>query len=236
MHDRSWVWRWARGYTKRANSINALDPNDDADIDKRLDRLTALSTRHGIAPVFRVTPLASPAVSAVLDARGWVRIETSHVLAMNLVNPEMTGATGAVSEKVTLHPPADPAWLEAQAALAGYDNQTRDSLGAVLTQIPCAASGLLVWRDGAPVAAALATVSGGIAIFVNVVVAGPLRGQGLGRQVMVAALDWAKEQGADHAAIQVVAGNEPAIGLYTALGFEPRYDYHYRLPGEGVSA
>lgn len=190
--------------------------------------------------MFRVTPLASPAVSEVLDARGWARIETSHVLVMNLLamdllTPEMTGAPSELRGKLTLHPPADPAWLEAQAALAGYDKQTRDSLGALLTQIPCAASGLLVWRDGAPVAAAFATVSGGIAVFVNVVVSGPLRGQGLGRRVMMAALDWAKEQGADHAAIQVVAGNEPAIGLYTALGFKPRYDYHYRLPGEGAS-
>jgi GNAT superfamily N-acetyltransferase len=185
--------------------------------------------------VFRVTPLASPSVSEFLDALGWARIETSHVLAMDLLTPEMTGVADAVSERVTLHPPADPAWLEAQAALAGYDKQTRDSLGALLTQIPCAAAGLLVSRDGAPVAAALASVSGGIAVFVNVVVSGPLRGQGLGRQVMMAALDWANQQGAGHAAIQVVAGNEPAIGLYTALGFEPRYDYHYRLPGEGVS-
>jgi N-acetylglutamate synthase len=54
-----WLLRFARGYTKRANSINAL-------YDSRLDVATKIAacehayTAQGLTPVFRLTPFASP--------------------------------------------------------------------------------------------------------------------------------------------------------------------------------
>ncbi|HEV7286843.1 MAG TPA: GNAT family N-acetyltransferase, partial [Kaistia sp.] len=58
VHDGAWLWRFAHGYSKRSNSFQSLDPEDDEDAERRIDYLAALSLRHGIAPVFRVTPLA----------------------------------------------------------------------------------------------------------------------------------------------------------------------------------
>lgn len=55
------------------------------------------------------------------------------------------------------------------------------------------------------------------------------RGQGLGRHMLQALLQWAAQQGATHADLQVRSGNLPAQQLYASLGFEAVYGYHYRV-------
>ena len=75
-------------------------------------------------------------------------------------------------------------------------------------------------RDGTPAAAALAVVSGGIGVYLNVVTDRARRRQSHGEAVMQAR----------HAALQVVADNDAAGAHYAKLGFTERYRYHYRRP------
>jgi N-acetylglutamate synthase len=221
--DGYWLWRFARGYTKRANSIQSHDPEDDGRAGERLERLSALSAAHGIAPLFRVTPLAAPGVVDELTARAWESFEASRVLTMplegGLVLPE--GARIAA--------PADERWLAEQARLSGYAPDTAAALGEMLGLIAVPSAGILLEdAGGQAVAAALAVQTGRIGVFLNVVVDPARRGEGLGRQVMLAALAWTQAAGATHAAIQVLVDNAPALGLYRSLGFVDAYGYDYR--------
>src|ERR1700754_4170692 len=71
-----WRLRLSRGYTKRANSINALGP--DAEIDGRtLDGLEAAYRERQQRPVWRLTPLAPPTMADLLAGRGHRPIERS---------------------------------------------------------------------------------------------------------------------------------------------------------------
>ena len=56
------------------------------------------------------------------------------------------------------------------------------------------------------------------------------RGRGIGTALMVAALDWARDQGLHKLTLGVFAHNEPAIALYRKFGFveEGRRVKHYR--------
>ncbi len=222
-HDGLWLWRYARGYTKRANCIQCLDPNDDAYVELRLMRLAELSRRHGVPPVFRVTPLTAPGILHVLDGLLWEEFDPSVVLAM-----EMPLEDFPVEVPARLFDPADPQWYKVQAHLAGYEPERVEILRAVLENIACEARGVLVYhKAGLPAAAALAAVSGNIGVYVNVVTHPSARGLGYGRAVMSAALNWARSAGATHSAIQVLADNAPALGLYASLGFGEVYPYSY---------
>ena len=225
-HDGNWIARFSRGYTKRANCIQSMDPADDADACARIDALVAQFRAQGIPPVFRVTPLAGPGTLAALDAKGWQSFETSLVLAMDM--PEQAYPVAATTR---LFEAQDPEWRQVQGAMSGSSPGTLDTLGAILDRLAVPARGIVLYDDDhRPAAAALAVNADGMAIFLNVVTAPALRGQGYGRAVMHAALNWSRQNGASRAAIQVLADNAQAVPLYRSLGFNHSYSYHYRRP------
>ena len=73
---------------------------------------------------------------------------------------------------------------------------------------------------------------------VGLMVAIGARRQGVGRALLEAAVDWAREAGVRKLELHVFPWNEAAISLYEAFGFE-REGYrksHYRRGGEYVDA
>lgn len=227
VQDGGWLWRFALGYTKRANSAQSMDPGDEDNVSDRLARFVKKAETLGLMPTFRVTPLAGPKIVAALNGLGWQPFEQSVVLAMPVgasVHSKHAGATFEIT---------DPAWYQSQAEMSGYDPDTIIALADLLARITAPARGLQVLDEaGAPAAAALASVNEGIGIYLNVVVRPDARGQGFGRSVMLAALEWSRGAGAKWAAIQVQASNVPAVNLYRSLGFEEIYRYHYRRPAQ----
>ncbi|MBI4923677.1 MAG: GNAT family N-acetyltransferase [Devosia nanyangense] len=231
VHDGLWLWRYGRGYTKRANSIHCLDPSDGADAELRLNRLVALSEQFGIVPTFRVTPLTAPQIVFVLDGLQWDEFDQSLVLARPIPDEDFP-----LEAQVKYFDPADPDWYRAQAQMAGYDQETVKTLREILDLIACPAQGVLVYhKAGVPVAAALSVVAGGIAVFLNVVTYPNARGMGYGRIAMSAAINSVRAAGAQYCTLQVLAGNDPALALYTSLGFGEAYRYAYRRPGDWSS-
>ncbi len=226
-HDRLWIWRAAGGYSKRANSIHCLDPSDSEDADARLERLAELYRYNELQPVFRVTPLTSPGALAALDRAGWQVFEPSLVMAQP--QPDEFD----IRVKTSFHDPRDPEWFELQGAMSGYNPHTLRILKQILDAVAHENCGVFAHdEDGTPVAAGLATVANGIGVFLNVVTRPEARGEGYGRAVMSAALNWTRQAGATSVALQVLGSNATAIRLYTSLGFNQAYDYHYRRPAE----
>ncbi|MDR3474791.1 MAG: GNAT family N-acetyltransferase [Devosia sp.] len=223
--DGLWLARFARGFTKRSNSIQCLDPTDDGDAVARLRRLADLYPLNSLDPIFRVTPLAGPRVIAALDAEGWMPFEESRVLTMPLDDRL------AMPEGIEIVDGTDDRYLDAFVEIAGHTRKTRETLASIVNLIATRNAGILV-RDaaGEPIATALAVNALGIGVYANVITRKDRRGQGIGRRLMQAALAWTRETGATHAAIQVVAANTPAVNLYTSLGFSEAYRYHYRRP------
>jgi GNAT superfamily N-acetyltransferase len=224
--DRRWVWRAARGYSNRANSIQCLDPTDGVDAADRIARFTELFTRHRLPPVFKSSPLTAPPIFSTLEALNWQRFGDSRVLRMS-----MPAGQWETHRHTALFAATDPQWHEAQAEMSGYSAAAAESVRLILAAIACDCRGVLAYDEtGAPAAAALAGVAGGIAVFGNVVSRPSHRGKGFGRAVMSAALNWSRDAGAIGAGIQVFADNAVALNLYGSLGFADPYDYAYYRP------
>jgi N-acetylglutamate synthase len=62
----------------------------------------------------------------------------------------------------------------------------------------------------------------------SIATAPDVRRQGCGTRITNALLDWAYEQGATNAYLQVHSHNAPALQLYDKLGFSTTYHYWYR--------
>jgi ribosomal protein S18 acetylase RimI-like enzyme len=227
LRDGAWLARFSGGYSRRSNSLQSMDPADDADVETRLDAMRALYAEHGLPAYFRITPLAGPNTLAALDRQGWIEDDLNFVMAMPLrKSMRPVGATTQSFDHT------DPEWREVQTELAGTEAK-RDALAKTLDLIKAPARTFLAYdTDLKPVAANLVVNANGTAFFLNVVVSQDMRGLGYGRAIMHAGLNWAAQKGATTAALQVQADNEPAVALYGKLGFTEQYRYQYRrYPG-----
>lgn len=223
--DGAWVRRAANGYTKRANSVQSLDPGDDSDAEARIAASVAWFKARGLPPVFRVTPLTSLRVIAVLDDLGWRSFDASYQFAMPL------GPTQP-DPRCRDHAVLDPAYLAAAQRLQNYSQTQMAGLKALLAALEVPARGFVLHDvDGAPVASALMTIADGIVVTGNVVTDPNQRRKGYAAAMLKSGLAWAHAAGAHIAALNVQADNTAAQALYAGLGYTNQYAYSYRAPG-----
>ena len=225
LHE-GWVLRLSGGFTKRANSANALEPG--APWAGVREAAEALYARHGLPAVFRLSPLAPPGADEALARAGYAHFDPSWVLHRPLAGlPAAAPAPGAV----LLAPSPSDAWMEGFATANGVPPHHRALHRMALQAIAQPATfALLRGLQGQPVGFALAVLERGMVGLYDIAVAPGHRGSGHGRALVMALLHWGAAAGAMSAYLQVRAQNAPALRLYESLGFGPAYGYHYRVP------
>ena len=219
-----WVFRLSGGYTKRANSVNALSPG--ASFDGVHDAAVALYARHGLPAVFRLSPLAPPEADQALADAGYQHFDPSLVLHRPLAADSAAQPGGGTS--VSMSPSA--AWLDGFAAANGVAPHHRALHRQMLDAIAHpAAYALQHDAHGRPIGFGLAVLERGAVGLYDLAVAATHRGSGRGRALVQALLHWAAQAGATSAYLQVRAQNAPALRLYESMGFGTAYSYHYRV-------
>ena len=216
-----WVLRFSKGYTKRANSANALYPST-IDTREKVAFCEVQYKTRGLRPIFRITPFAPADLDAILETHGYELIDTTLVLHLELGQTFPT--PGSVRE-ISL---AD--WLPIFCRLKSSsleEHQThREILETILGR--CFYASLTV--SGEPVSCALGVLEGEFFGLFDVVTAPEHRSKGHGTALLSSMLNWAQENGAHHAYLGVVELNSPARRLYDKLGFREVYRYWYRVP------
>ena len=221
--EHGWVQRLAGGYTKRANSINALKPEGVLTQEMK-DRLEAPYRAAGLPPIWRLTALAPAGTDELLAAAGYRRIDESLVQRAPLddrfvADPEVRFAAA----------PSD-AWLAGFATLSPVAPQHRETMARMLRSIAAPVGFARVEDKGEPVAFALGVVDGDHVGLFDVLVAPQARRRGRARRGTARLGAWGRTHGARFSYLQVVATNAAALPLYASLGFETSYRYAYRVP------
>lgn len=218
-----WRLRFSGGYTKRANSINALGEASDFS-EETAAILEAPYRERGLGIVWRLTPLAPPTVDAILSDRGYRAIERSLVQRSTL-RPDL-----AADRQVQILAQPSPAWIEAFSRYSPVRPEHRPVMRRMLSAIAAPVGFAFVVEDGQPMAMAIGAVEGDHMGLFDVLVMPHARGRGLARRVTESLYAWAWQHGARFAWLQVVAANDAALSLYAAEGFRTLYEYEYLKP------
>jgi len=222
-----WLLRSAGGYTKRANSANALQPGATL-TPQLLQEIEAHYARQQLPCIFRLCPLADAGVDALLQARGYGLVDPSVVMQLSL---PANGGDGLPAAGVRLQFASSltDSWLDGYCTASARPPEQKPAHRTILQSIGmrCAYASLV--QDGEVRAWGLAVLERDAVGLYEVLVHPAHRGQGLGRQLVQGLLHWAGQQGATHADLQVQGDNLRARQLYAGLGFAPVYGYHYRL-------
>lgn len=226
VHFDGWLFRMAGGFTKRANSVNAIET--DARFDGVLAAAEALYARHGLPAVFRLTPLASAEADVELADAGYVAFDPTCVAVSSLAGAEPHASVHIASTSM-------PEWLNGFAAANGISASHRPMHDAIVHAIALPTAFATLHVHGEPIGFGLAVLERGAVGLYDIVVDPSQRRQGHGGTLTRALLHWGREQGASSAYLQVREQNEAARRLYAGLGFEDLYRYHYRVPGPAPS-
>jgi GNAT superfamily N-acetyltransferase len=216
-----WVLRYAKGFTKRANSANAIAPSAPFHSVRPLVEIFYRS--HHLPVTFRLTPLAGAGTDEALAAADYRLLDPTVVMVSRLQADR--GDVDGV--ELSAHP--GPEWRQGFAEAKGVPAASRAVHDRIVGAISADTAFATVRDCGRPVAFGLAVADRGVLGLFDVVVAERARRRGLGRQVAAALLAWGRDKGAMGAYLQVIAANEPAMALYRGLGFEDAYRYHYRV-------
>lgn len=224
-YDGTWLVRLTAGSAaKRLNSVNPLDPGDVRDFGGRIERVRKRFEAYGRPMTFRMSPLSGPTLGAHLDSIGWTVFDQSLVMRLDLETVPVEAATDRI-------PLGDIGRFTAAAMrVHGLEPHQRAGLSEVIGSIR-AETGLFVIEDGGePLATLVCVHDGELAGLFEVATHPDARGRGLGRDLVLSALKWARVRGARSGWLQVEAANEPACRLYAGIGFRAAYGYHYRRP------
>jgi GNAT superfamily N-acetyltransferase len=228
-----WMFRLGGGYTKRANSANALGARHELRAESINAWTPARAFRevmgeaerfyaaNGQPAIFRLTPLAGADADLTLAAAGYERLDPSTV---------MTAPLDAAREdaQVRIEPGATPAWLNGIAAAQGVAPSHRLIHDRIVQAIALPAAFATACVGGRAAAFGLGVGERAAVGLFDIVVRPEFRGQGLGRAITRALMAWGRDGGALTAYLQVNDANRVARALYETLGFRAAYPYHYR--------
>ncbi|WP_416357481.1 GNAT family N-acetyltransferase [Aureimonas phyllosphaerae] len=225
-YDGTWAVRVTTSFpAKRLNSVNPLDPADDAEIEARIERAEARFAAVGRPLVFRQSPLAPPRLIRHLDEAGWSSFGESIVYTADLASLDLAEAIDRIPLQDARR------YLEASLAVHRRPPALREGLEAVLASIrPPAAYFVRENDEGRPIAVALAISDNDLAGILDVAVDSGYRRQGIGIDLVATALRHTAHKGARTGWLQVEAENAAGRALYARLGFTEAYRYVYRAP------
>lgn len=223
--DDAWVWRFANGFTGRANSLQVLDKADDVGFEQRLKTHWQRSLKKGIVPRFRVTPLTPTSIISFLTEKGFARKGNTLVMELSKTLPATFQAQQA---RILVNSVLDADWQQQIVRLEGITGKEASAFVQLLEKLPKIAVGLsLLGEEGQVIGVAYASCSSGVGSVFALEIAPRNRGKGFGRVLFGQLLDWLIKNGAKSITLQVVADNAAAIGLYLSFGFVEVYKYYY---------
>lgn len=224
-----WALSADSGLTGRPNAVAPLawtGSDLDADIASAEDWLR----ERALTPQFRITEHAcAPAqLPEALAARGYTRSMPTLVMTRQLGGIES-------DETVRLRGAPGAAFDAVMTAAAAHPEDTHERRG-IIARAPDPKVFAEATQDAALAAIGMCVVTGDLAGVFAMRTAPDARRRGLARRILRTLLNWAHEQGAATAYLQVEEDNPSAVALYESEGFVTQGRYWYwKAPSPAAS-
>jgi len=221
MHFDGWLLRFARGYTKRANSVTplytALQP-----VQEKIEICERVYSEKRQPTIFRL-PSFLPLIQELdqqLSQREYKYIDCTAVLTLELT----ASAHDPAIREVPL-----ATWLATFCQLSQSPLEKHQTHQEILARIASRPYFAVLYVGTLPVACALGVLENEVCGLFDIVTAPEQRKQGYGTRLIAGLLGWAWQNNATCAYLQVTDSNQVALRLYERLGFRELYRYWYRV-------
>ncbi len=233
MYYDGWLLRFARGYTKRANSVTPLY-STLLPLQKKIDACEMLYAQKRLPTIFRLLSFLtiSKELDQLLAEREYQYIDHTLVLVMELVMMELVVMELEASMKMhdlVLQEVSLATWLPIFCQLSESPLEKHQSHREILTHIASRPYFAVLYVGVIPVACGLGVLEDTEFGLFDVITAANQRSKGYGTCLVNGMLAWAWQNKATYAYIQVVSSNQVARRVYERLRFQELYHYWYRV-------
>lgn len=226
IHD-GWILRFADGYTKRSNSINAIykgyDDNDN--IHKKIKHCEEIYSRSNLDVIFKITPFVPAPLDHQLESQGYTILDHSSVQTLE----SLTDIKEPSIRDIEISECLNDKWLELMSSLSGISESKKVVAKKLLSGSKLIQGYFILYDNSIPVACGLGVVEGDYIGLYDIVTDKQYRNQGYGEQLILHILQWAKSIGVTKSYLQVVKNNVAANQCYSKLNYQEKYTYWYRL-------
>ena len=215
--------------SKRGNSVNLLNPADDTDLAQRVEACEALFTEQGKQPVFRLTPLAPPALADYLSARGYTTAGGSSVMACDLRdNAFLKVAQPRLPLRlVHFRDGQEIGYSRISGIFHNRPEPQIEGLAQVLSSIQPQKYVIAGFSGAEPAATLLCVSENGYTGLLDLCIGETFRRRGFAKALVLNEMAQALSRGDYRFWLQVETANHAARALYQGLGFSTVYDYIY---------
>ncbi|CAG7652938.1 hypothetical protein PAESOLCIP111_06674 [Paenibacillus solanacearum] len=219
-----WLLRFAEGYTRRSNSINALYEGGERSLSDKIAKCEAIYAEAGQPAIFKITPFIHPQLEGLLEERGYKSIESSLVMEL-----EDLSAVPEPSRYEIQIGHVNQEWIDRLISMNGMSEKNGRTTMKMFER-PLMKTGFFTLYDGqTAIACGLGIAKDEYVGLFDIVTHPQHRGKGAGEQLLRYILKWARDCGAKKSCLMVSRDNPPANRLYEKLNYRTIYEYSYRM-------
>lgn len=224
MYVDGWVLRFAKGYTKRANSVNSLYAST-RNTHEKIRFCKEIYRRKQLPVVFKMTRATQPKnLDVILASNGYESNSRTSVQTAEIGNIDPDSFPDAqVNNMLTEE------WFAYFCRMNNVRDKNQSTLWQILENIALPKCFVTVRDDRKPTACGLSALQVQYCGLFDIVTDASVRRKGFGRQTVQCLLAWGKQNCARQAYLQVMLNNTPALRFYNQLGFREVYQYWYRI-------
>ena len=208
-----WVLRFARGFTKRANSITPLYVTD-APHEAKIRYCENLYAREKLQTIFRLTSLGvAPGLDTLLQQRGYAVTDPTLVLYRDLRAPGAGEVAASPVKLVALEP-----WLAAYQEITGLPDSARAIQRVLLASIRTDTAYAVLEVDDRPIACALGVLDQSYLGLFDLATHRAHRRHGAAGTLVRRLMAWAAAREGEYVYLQMLSSNAAAAEAVPETG------------------
>lgn len=222
VHHNGCIVRLSNGYTKRANSVNALYFAEN--IPELIKYSEMFYNKNSLPTVFKILKHKKyEHLDRLLEDQGYKVIDTTNVKLLDVRRNDFTN-----NRVVTLENSFSKEWISEFVHVNRIENKmgTVEEMLSKITVDKVVAS---ITVESKIVGFGYGAIENDMIGIFDIYVDEKYRRRGYARKIMNKILYWAKNKNIIYSYLQVVETNEIANRLYRSLGYKPYYKYWYRI-------
>lgn len=224
VHYDGWILRFANGVTKRLNSVNPIYASK-IDVDEKIDYCENLYRSKNLPPCFKITGIVQPAsLDQKLAAHGY-----NHVFDISVQLLHISQGRFVTGRDIQISEATDEAWVDNYIRMNEVNPANRSIFKKIIDQIVVTRGLFTLKENGQAIGCGLGVAESRHVGLFDIVIDKSYRNRGLGQVLIESILAWGKSKGAEYGYLQVLVDNDPAVRLYSKVGFKEEYRYWYRM-------